>query len=306
MFDPVQVAAQSQGTCWSNRRPEHVNDQRFFARPGPCTVRVHDEVVTLPNNARHDLRHCCAHLYHGRRGYMLSDLLKQPITNPGIRRNVTHAWARWADVRGDHARDFPGTLAANLVQQTDHTMSSAEVFAVLLRLVDHLWQRNYGPPRPKSEYLLVPLRISDVIEEETHSLEEIMRGQGEVKFMEKRYVRKLAYFSTLNFSQLEAKRAVILAGSHLPYASFNRSCVYVNEVRKLLETGGLDVELRCGHDVDDDVVVAARAKWITTPGGGFAHLLKNVSVAFGAKELPHVYLQHGERGMARGFPGGYR
>ena len=144
------------------------------------------------------------------------------------------------------------------------------------------------------------LRVGDVIEEESHSLSEMLRyqpdasaaggGGGGLRFNQTgtRYVRKLYWYRTLDFAAMNVSRAVILAGSHLPYASFNRSCVYVHEVRKTLQAKGLAVELRCGRDADDDLVFASRATWVAASSGGFSNLIKSVALAFGAREAPHA------------------
>ena len=297
---PRAEAGAASQLCWSNRRPEDVYDERFFTRPGPCTVHVNEEVVSIPSHAPADLRRCCAHLYHGHKGYMLSDLIKQPIPPP----NATFAtaannrWAKWADVRRDHLHDFPNSLAAEFVQSTHHSMSEAERFATLHRLVAARWRREYGKP-PAADYLVVHLRVGDVIEEESHSLAEMLYDNMDVRFNQTgtRYVRRLPWYRSLDFAQMNVSRAVILAGSHLPYASFNRSCVYVHEVRKVLQAKGLNVELRCGRNADDDVVFASRAKWVAASSGGFSNLIRSVAQSFGAREAPHATGGRGHAGV---------
>ena len=108
-------------------------------------------------------------------------------------------------------------------------------------------------------------------------------------------VRRLLFWHNLDFGGMGANvsRAVLLAGSHLPYASFNRSCVYVHEVRKTLQARGLSVSLRCGRDTDDDVVLASRAAWVAVTGGGFSELLLRVATSFGARELKARSAAHG-------------
>ena len=77
------------------------------------------------------------------------------------------------------------------------------------------------------------LRVGDVIEEEPHSLREILNDKSTVfNQTGSRYVRRLAWFRSFDVARMNVSRAVIVAGSHLPYASFNRSCMYVHEVRK--------------------------------------------------------------------------
>jgi hypothetical protein len=295
--EPAMAGAATQ-LCWSNRRPEDVHDERFFTRPSRCTVHVNEEHVPIPADAPRDLRECCAHLYHGRRGYMLSDLVKQSNLDPD-HSDPSNRWARWADVRRDHMHDFPDSLAADLVRQTSQQPTSyEEKLKVLHKLVAARSRRAHGQRAPHAlttssddGYLLVHLRVGDVIEEEEHSLAEML-DRDDVKFnlTGTRYVRGLNWYRSLDVGRMNVTRAVLLAGSHLPYASFNRSCVYVHEVRKVLQRRGLrDVELRCGQDADEDVVVAAHSRWIEASSGGFSHLLKAVAAGFGAREAPHAY-----------------
>ena len=295
--DGVHEAGAGTQLCWSNRDPRGVHEERFFTQPGPCTVHVNQELVPVPDTPA-DLRHCSAHMYHGRRGYMLSDLVKQPILEPNATStstssNETNLWARWADVRADHLHDFPQSLAADYVRRTDHRMNQAERFAVLRSLVSERWQRNHGggnlyTPR---DYLVVHLRVGDVIEEEAHTLNEILHRAAVFSAANnytRRYVRSLHWFRSLDFALMNVSRAYIIAGSHLPYASFNRSTMYVHRVRNVLQAGGLRVELRCGHDADDDLVVASHAKWVVISGGGFSNLLRLVARSFGARDAPRI------------------
>ena len=221
---------------------------------------------------------------------MLSDLLKQENLDPN-RTNPSNRWARWSDVRRDHLHDFPDSLAAAFVRRTsDHPMSAEAKLAVLHKLVAARWRTRepqYPLPRPTTpDYLLVHLRVGDVIEEEEHSLHEMLYSDVAFNLTGTRYVRRLHWYKSLDVSRMNVSRALLVAGSHLPYASFNRSCVYIHEVRKVLQQKGLQVDLRCGRDADEDVVAASRARWVAASSGGFSSLLLNVARSFGGKEAP--------------------
>ena len=286
------MAGASSQLCWINRSPTDVHEDRFFVRPGPCIPHINKEIVPIPHDAPDDLKTCCAQLYHGRRGYMLNDLLKQKIVdphNPGAA--PTHSWSRWSDLRRDHLHDFPNSLAADFVRQTDHKMSDAERWAVLRSLIQQRWRQDGDKMvhrRAHADYLLVHLRVGDVIEEESHSLSEMLHSRvifNQSGFAHTNYVPRLQFFKNIDYTQLNTTRAIIIAGSHLPYDNFNRSCMYIHAVRKVLQAEGLACELRCGRDADDDLVVASHAKRVAIGGaGGFSVLIKRVALSFGARE----------------------
>lgn len=232
------------------------------------------------------MRNCCTHLYHGQRGYMLGDLMKQSELNPS-KTNQSNPYAKWSDVRRDHRHDFPHSLAAEFVRRTSkRPMSAKDRWHVLYQIVAE--RRRVMPSRAAGGHLLIHLRVGDVIEEQEHSLAEMLNTDVRFNQSGKKYVHRLDYYRSLDVARMNVTRAVIVAGSHLPYASFNRSCFYVHTVRKMLQSKGVEVDLRCGRDPDDDVVAASRAKWISAASGGFSNLLKIIATSFGAREAPHV------------------
>ena len=135
------------GSCWSNRVPEAVTDARYFTSPGPCTVTVPAEPTPLPLDAPPDLLECCARLYHGRRGYMLGDLVKKATAAPNVTRDGASAnpYARWADVRAVERRARqPGAVVLPAACRT-LPCTRARCTHVSRSALHRLWRRASQP-----------------------------------------------------------------------------------------------------------------------------------------------------------------
>lgn len=277
---PAESAADA---CWSLQKTELVQGDFLYARQGPCTHKL-PPPVALPPELPTDMRQCCAHLFHGKHGYQLGDLVtKRPRGLPG------GEWAKMADPRMWHLRDFPDSVAADFIRATDNSTTPDEAFAALRKvLAERLRQREGGVDAGNGK-LVVHLRVGDVIEESAHSLDQMLARNTRLwpDRPGSNYVKPLQYFDTLPVSKLPSKSAVIMAGSHLPYSSFNRSCLYIDAVRRRLQGHGLDVALRCGRDVDDDLVYASSAAVFVPAGGGFSHLIARLVASAGGVVVAH-------------------
>ena len=300
----AQPAAAREELCWSTQKPELVSGDRLYARQGPCRAKQAPP-SELPPDLPAEMRQCCSHLFHGRHGYQLGDLVIQRTRRKSaLDEERLRKWSKMADPRTWHLADFPSSIGADFVRRTTDNTTTDEAYVVLKRLVKERWEAARATASAEgvggaAAALVVHLRVGDVLEESPKPLATILSRPTAFFPGESwsTYAKPLRYYDALPYAMLPTRHAVIMAGAHLPYKAYNRSCLYIDAVRRRLLSHGLSVAVRCGRDADDDLVFASHAAAFLPAGGGFSRLVEKMVRMFGGTVV------HPARGNGTGAGG---
>ena len=176
--------------------------------------------------------------------------------------------AQWT--KDYHKELYPNSLTSLYFSKTN----AYNKFDILAEAVRE-FQQTHECLIPKTNEIVLHLRVGDVLEMSPHSVDHHLAEN--VRFWNGQYyVKNLAYLDD-QFSEFQqGMHVTILCGTPMRDLGMTKTNEYVAKVKAHLEGKGFTTCLRTTHGPDEDFVYAVFAKNIVTTGGGFSLLIKNV------------------------------
>ena len=202
-------------------------------------------------------------------GYRLGDMFH------GIGRHGDDAFGRVG--QGFHFARFPDSIASQYMRTT----GASNDYETLARIVRD-YSASHASDLPPPNVAVLHLRCGDVLEMDmTHSG---FHGDtdGLLRQGLSNYVKPLSYFEQY-LEPITVSHLVLVAGTHYQHGNneWPWSTAYINGVRDHFRERGYFVELRIGHDADQDVVYMAHASYYISSGGGFSQVIQGLVEQFG-------------------------
>jgi hypothetical protein len=138
----------------------------------------------------------------------------------------------------------------------------------------------------------IHIRIGDIIECDTHSVDEMLENQILSKQNKKciyhitekeKYVKPSSYYKNIKFPK-NLKEIYIIAGSHKIFLNYNKSLKYIYKVQKIIQKNinntyskdKIPVNLKLGDNPDEDFLWMIYSKFNISSGGGYSKIIENV------------------------------
>jgi len=146
----------------------------------------------------------------------------------------------------------------------------------------------------KLDILTIHLRLGDVIDNHPRSVLDFLSKDikfkktdpylnvtGDSLFGNKSegYVKNLKYYKNIinKINKYKIKDILLISGSHLKTINPNKSQLYLKYIKDFFIKNGFNVKIRWNHNPDEDFKIMCNSKYFTPSGGGFSHLIENVS-----------------------------
>lgn len=170
-----------------------------------------------------------------------------------------------------HKNKFPNSIATEYMLTTNN-MSD---YPVLLKIIS---KRNY--PRQYNNYLVIHLRLGDVIENSTNSVDDFLLKPVYLTHLNGNsinYVKPLEYYQQIiNKSKtLGVSKAILITGFHQG-TNHTKSLQYVSHVKNFFQSKGFQCQTRINLDPDEDFLIMCNAKYFVPSGGGFSDVITNI------------------------------
>lgn len=169
-----------------------------------------------------------------------------------------------------HKELYPNSLAALYFAKTN----AYNQFEILTEATRE-FQQTHECPIPKTNEIVLHLRVGDVLEMSPYSVDHHLAVN--VRFLNgEYYVKNLSYLDEQFSTFQRGMHVTILCGTHTRDLGMTKTNEYVTKVKAHLDSKGFTTSVRTMHGPDEDFVYAVFAKNIVTTGGGFSLLIKNV------------------------------
>ena len=183
-----------------------------------------------------------------------------------------------------HKNKFPNSIATEYMLTTNN-MSD---YPVLLKIIS---KRNY--PRQYNNYLVIHLRLGDVIENSTNSVDDFLLKPVYLTHPNGNsvnYVKPLEYYQQIiNKSKtLGVSKAILITGFHQG-TNHTKSLQYVSHVKNLFQSKGFQCQTRINLDPDEDFLIMCNAKYFVPSGGGFSDVITNIVKLKGGRVISSSY-----------------
>lgn len=180
-----------------------------------------------------------------------------------------------------HKNKFPNSIATEYMLTTNK-MSD---YPVLLKIIS---KRNY--PRQYTNYLVIHLRLGDVIDNSTHSVDDFLFktiNLYQTNGNSVNYVKPIKYYQQIiNKSKtLGISKVILITGFHQG-TNHTKSLKYISHVKKLFESKGFECQTRINLDPDEDFLIMCNAKYFVPSGGGFSDVITNIVKLKGGIVVP--------------------
>ena len=228
--------------------------------------------LLCPTTAAADAGQSCQARFTGWQNYRLGDVVK---------------WRQWKEEEPDgklyHLEHFPQSIAAAYINATDEACrvlpkgvhdegsSCNKNIAALAKIAQHRAGKNELPGESE---LICHLRVGDVIEQNSHSVEELLESELS------QYVRTRAHYQkTVAKLPQGINKVVLVAGAHQDI-SLEKSTIYVEAVASFFREQEFAVTVR-SEDPDTDFVFMVHAAHFIQSGGGFSEIVAETASHLG-------------------------
>jgi hypothetical protein len=165
------------------------------------------------------------------------------------------------------------------------TTNNMSDYPILLKIIS---KRNY--PGQYRNYLVVHLRLGDVIDNSTHSVDEFLFKPIKLYHPNGNsvgYVKPLRYYEeTINkIKNLGISKVIFITGFHRG-RDHTKSLKYLSHVKNLFESKGFECQTRINLDPDEDFLIMCNAKYFVPSGGGFSDVITNIVKLKGGIVIP--------------------
>ena len=156
-----------------------------------------------------------------------------------------------------HIRDFPGSLAAKLMEFKPYTRNNKELIRKLIK--------DKNKQKLNTTDMVLHVRIGDVM---------CLFDKKHLHYS--RYGDTVWWDSIINYIVTNnIKQVYIIAGSHQPHC-LDESSKYLNDIFNFLKNTvpGIKVIFKVGASPDEDIIFASTAKHFKSTGGGYGKLIE--------------------------------
>ena len=158
-----------------------------------------------------------------------------------------------------HIRDFPGSLAAKLMETKPYIRNNKELIRKLIKEKNKQNLNNTD--------MVLHVRIGDVM---------CLFNKKHLHYS--RYGDTVWWDSIINYIKTNnINKVYIIAGSHQPHC-LEESSKYLNDIFNFLKNtvSGLNVIFKLGASPDEDIIFASTAKHFKSTGGGYGKLIEQI------------------------------
>ena len=167
-----------------------------------------------------------------------------------------------------HVHNFPNSIATEYMLKT----KKSEDYNQLLNII------NKRKPKIKiNNYVVVHLRIGDVIDLSDKSLKEMLTRYTIYKNGRTNYVKPLSYYNKIinKIRKYKIKNIILIGGYHTKQ-NHTKSYKYVKIIQKYFKQNGFNCYIRINNDPDDDFLIMCNSNYFVPSGGGFSTIIKNI------------------------------
>lgn len=179
--------------------------------------------------------------------------------------------------KGYHLKHFPNSIASEYMKTTNE-IGRFDILADIVR-------KKYNPVSANSDTIVIHLRIGDVINESSKSVEEILTYPTKNdlnKYYNDYYTPTINYIHDQILQLSSITNAILVSGSHMP-VNETKSCKYIFTVKEYLEMKNYSVSTRLGSDPDEDFVLMCKCENLISSRGNFAYVINQVRKEFGLR-----------------------
>lgn len=173
-----------------------------------------------------------------------------------------------------HKKNFPNSIATEYMLTTNNKSD----YQTLLKIIS---KRDY--PRQYINYLVVHLRLGDVIDNSNYSVDEFLFK----KINSHNYVKPLGYYRKIIYKSkiLGISKVIFITGFHQG-KNHTKSLKYLSYVKKFFKNKGFQCQSRINLDPDEDFLIMCNAKYFVPSGGGFSDIITNIVKLKGGLIIP--------------------
>lgn len=180
-----------------------------------------------------------------------------------------------------HKKNFPNSIATEYMLTTNNKSD----YPVLLKIIS---KRNY--PRQYTNHLVIHLRLGDVIDNSTHSVNEFLHRPVYVNYSKGNsvnYVKPIEYYKSIIIKSklLGISKVIFITGFHRG-KDHTKSLKYLSHIKNLFESKGFQCQTRINLDPDEDFLIMCNAKYFVPSGGGFSNVITNIVKLKGGMVIP--------------------
>jgi len=208
--------------------------------------------------------------------YALNDLLFDNGDTYG--QNGTRKAKSYACGNSSFAGTWPGSLYCEYRRAFPRRLTKWS------NVTEHLFTivKKRIAEKPKNHGVVVHVRMGDVIDNSSYSVEDMIADQVYYYPQENarwnRYVMPLSHYRNISARAASGQLVTLVGSPHQPdYATwtqpFNKSCVYTYAVAAHLQDLGHRVQVRVGKAPDDDFVFMANSNRFVRGGGRYSKLV---------------------------------
>ena len=157
-----------------------------------------------------------------------------------------------------HIRDFPGSLAAKLMEIKPYIRNNKELIRKLIKEKQQILNNTD---------MVLHVRIGDVM---------CLFNKTQIHYS--RFGDTVWWDSIINYIKTNnINQVYIIAGSHQPHC-LEESSKYLNDIFNFLKNTvpGLNVIFKLGASPDEDIIFASTAKHFKSTGGGYGKLIDQI------------------------------